>query len=379
MPVYQLIFACLLSLLVQPVAASLTDADILPPDQVFRLTVVGQSRESLVLEWQIEPGYHLYRDKTKVESQTHGVKVLGFEMPAGVLEHDAAFGDTTVYRNHLRLEVPLLNPDEQELVKLLVKYQGCADRGICYPPQKKIIDVSLPAVKAAETNDGVNAFFGGLKKLTPSLFEAELLPPDQAFQFFATVKDTHTLRLSWLIADGYYLYKHKMVASLADGGQTGLAALPLPTGETHLDEEFGQVEIYRNELSLDVPLVRQSTEAETLTLVAKFQGCADRGVCYPPMNKAITLELPQAQALTTSVDYSAVAPASEQDQIVDALKHDSLWFTLVSFFGFGLLLAFTPCVFPMVPILSGIMSVMAIMSAHGKRFCFRPVSCWLLP
>ena len=368
MPVYPLILLCLLSFFAQP-ALALSDSEVLPPDQVFRLTAIAESQQQLRLEWQIEPGYHLYSNKTKVESQTPDIQLSEINMPEGSLEHDEMFGETLVYRNQLKFDVPLINPNKQSLVKLLVKYQGCADKGVCYPPQKKLLEVNLPVAPVDNASNAANQFLGGLKKLTPKLFQDELLPPDQAFQFFATIKNEHTLHVSWLIADGYYLYKNKLTLNLAESesGQTQLTGLPLPKGETHLDEEFGQVEIYRNELSLDVPLQRQSQTAEMLELTAKFQGCADRGVCYPPMTSKLSLQLPEAKALepVAAVSKSMHAVISEHDQIVDALKQDSLVLTLLSFFGFGLLLAHTPCVFPMIPILSG------IIVGHGHQISTR--------
>lgn len=353
MPFYSVIFLCLLTLLSQP-AFALNSEDILPPDQAFKLTVAGLSRERVELNWQIAEGYHLYKDKTKIESQTDSIRLGEFQMPAGAQEHDEVFGDVTVYRQQLQVDLPLLNQSDQPQVKLLIKYQGCADVGVCYPPQKAILDVDLPKMASLNQPNAVNQFFGGLKKLTPSLFGDELLPPEQAFQFFAEVKDPQTLHVTWLIADGYYLYKNKLALNLDAKTQSRLSALPLPKGEEHLDEEFGQVEIYRHELSLDVPLIRQSLSEEIVELTAKFQGCADRGVCYPPMTSKVALTLPLAQTLKPIAEPAPAPALSEQDRIVDALKQDSLALTLLSFFGFGLLLSFTPCVFPMIPILSGI-------------------------
>ena len=364
MLVYRLILLCVFALNVQPVAA-LTSDDILPPEQAFRLKVVGQSRQWVELAWQIEPGYHLYRDKTKIESQSPDIQLAAFEMPQGVEEHDEIFGDVSVYRDQVKLALPLINPNNQAKIKLFIKYQGCADIGVCYPPQKVVKDVSLPDVLGANQTNAVNQFFGGLKKLTPSLFEDELLPPEQAFQFFANVKDAHTVHVSWMIAEGYYLYKNKLALKLAESSQAQLAKLSLPVGELHLDEEFGQVEIYRQEISLDVPVIRQSLAAETVELTAKFQGCADRGVCYPPMTSKVILDLPVTTTLAPIAEQKPEVAESEQDQIVNALKRDSLVLTLISFFGFGLLLAFTPCVFPMIPILSG------IIVGHGHQVSTR--------
>jgi len=103
-----------------------------------------------------------------------------------------------------------------------------------------------------------------------------------------------------------------------------------------------------------VPLLRRGPGAETITLTAKYQGCADRGVCYPPMQSSVTLALPVATSVAPAEPAQVTVAVSEQDQIVNALKQDGFALTLLSFFGFGLLLAFTPCIFPMIPILSGI-------------------------
>lgn len=364
MPVYRLIIFCLLTIFLRP-AEALTSEDILRPEQAFQLSVVGKSRQLVELEWRIEPGYHLYRDKIKIESQSDGVKAGDFQLPDGLQEHDAVFGDVSVYRDPVKVSLPLINPNNLAQAKLLIKYQGCADIGVCYPPQKVVVEVNLPQAPAVEPPQSINQFFGGLKKLTTGLLEDELLPPEQAFQFFATLKDDHTVHVSWLIADGYYLYKDKLGLKLDESSQTRLAKLPLPVGETHLDEEFGQVEVYRNELSFDLQLLRQSTAAETLELTAKFQGCADRGVCYPPMTSKVVLELAETQVIAPVAESEPVTTASEQDRIVDALKQDSLALTLLSFFGFGLLLAHTPCVFPMIPILSG------IIVGHGHQISTR--------
>ncbi len=132
----------------------------------------------------------------------------------------------------------------------------------------------------------------------------------------------------------------------------------IPNGTPKHDEAFGKVEIFHNDLAFDVPLLRSKTDAQTLSIKADFQGCADRGVCYPPMTKTIDLELLLASTITEPVVTQDV---SEQDQIVQALRQDSFPMTLLSFFGFGLLLSLTPCIFPMIPILSG------IIVGHGKR------------
>ncbi|MDD4914159.1 MAG: protein-disulfide reductase DsbD [Methylococcales bacterium] len=354
---YRLIFLGFLAFFAHS-AAALDGKDILPVDEAFKLSVKGLANDRLQLNWAVAKGYHLYRDKIKIESRTDTVKVAEITLPEGEIDHDPVFGDMVVYRQALEAAVLLLNPQHLPQFKLFVKYQGCADLGVCYPPQKVELDVNLPATAAIGGSPALQQMAQGLKGLTGGLFSSDLLPPEQAFQFFATVKDEHTLHVSWLAAEGYYLYKNKLALSLVGEPSVGLDHYVLPKGEMHHDAEFGDVEIYRQEVSADVHLSRQSSQAETVILTAKYQGCADRGVCYPPLESSLSLSLPAVSAASISVSAmpapAAAGAAPEQDQIVNSLKQDSLLPTLVSFFGFGLLLAFTPCVFPMIPILSGI-------------------------
>ncbi|OQW71917.1 MAG: thiol:disulfide interchange protein [Proteobacteria bacterium ST_bin11] len=352
MPWHRLILLCLLAVFLRT-AAALDSQDFLPPEQAFKLTATAASGDKVELHWQIVEGYHLYRDKTKFQSQTGAIQLGQAVMPDGLVEHDPSLGEVSVYRNALDVELPLINPSRETQLQLLVKYQGCADAGVCYPPQKVLLDVVLPSAPTATNSGALSQFVKGLKGFTPSLFAEELLPPEQAFQFTASLKDPHTVQATWQIAEGYYLYKDKLSLNLQGATQTQLTPLQLPEGAAYHDAEFGQVQIYRSQISIDVPLLRGSSAAETIKLLAKFQGCADRGVCYPPMQAEVSLDLPSADALAPAKP-AAVAELSEQDKIVNALRHDSLALTLLSFFGFGLLLAFTPCVFPMIPILSGI-------------------------
>ncbi|MDD1622499.1 MAG: protein-disulfide reductase DsbD [Methylococcaceae bacterium] len=350
---FKLIFFGLLTVFFHT-AAALDSKDLLPPDQAFKLSVGASSTEKVELSWKIADGYHLYRDKFKFQSQTDTLQLGAAVMPEGRIEHDEVFGDMVVYRNKITVSLPLSNENSAPQIKLLVKYQGCADIGVCYPPEKKILEIDLPVKPAAGGGNALNQFVQGFKNLAPSVFSTELLPPEQAFRFFATLKDDHTIHVSWLAADGYYLYKHKLGLSLDQAATARLGQYPLPIGESHHDPEFGQVEIYRQEIAADVPLLRRGPGAETITLTAKYQGCADRGVCYPPMQSSVTLALPVATSVAPAEPAQVTVAVSEQDQIVNALKQDGFALTLLSFFGFGLLLAFTPCIFPMIPILSGI-------------------------
>ncbi len=204
------------------------------------------------------------------------------------------------------------------------------------------------------------ARFDPLAKLGLPLFQEQLLPVDEAFRFTAETADPASLRLDWQIADGYYLYRKQFrLESLTPGIR--LSPLRLPAGKPKQDPEYGSTEVYYHQVSATAAIQRPA-EATPLTIRVRYQGCAERGVCYPPVIKTITLNLPPlSQATTPEASEAAAVPLSEQDAIAQALKKQGFWLTILSFLGFGVLLAFTPCCFPMLPILSG------IIVGHGHR------------
>jgi thiol:disulfide interchange protein DsbD len=193
---------------------------------------------------------------------------------------------------------------------------------------------------------------------------AELLEPEKAFAMSARALDARTVEVGFAIADGYYMYRERFKFALEDGAQATLGAPQLPKGERKKDEFFGDVETYRKEVRVRLPVERASADAQTLKLVVTSQGCADIGVCYVPMESKATLRLAaftgDSQTSMPAAPESASPPrfstsASDVD-IAAMFQSGSQWFVLASFLGFGLLLAFTPCVLPMIPILSGIIA-----------------------
>ncbi len=351
---YKIVFLVFFSLASQLVQALGTE-DILAVDQAFALSAKAVSANTIEVSWEIANGYYLYRNKTSVTPESTDIALGVPDMPVGHTKHDEFFGDVVTYRNHLKIIIPVINQKSLSSFKVLVKYQGCADIGICYPPQKKILTIDLPQASNKILANPIKQLVNGFKGLKLNLFEDKLLPAEQAFQFFLTVKDANTLRANWSIADGYYLYRDKIHFSLNNNTATQLGKITIPQGEPYHDQDFGQVQIFHNQLSFDIPLIRSSSAAQTIILTAKYQGCAERGVCYPPMSSNSELLLPETTLLSPKIPTPPPPPKlSEQDQITQSLQNDSFALTLLSFFGFGLLLAFTPCIFPMIPILSGI-------------------------
>ncbi|MFI3121815.1 MAG: protein-disulfide reductase DsbD [Methylococcaceae bacterium] len=195
----------------------------------------------------------------------------------------------------------------------------------------------------------------------------DVLPAEQAFQFTAKAKTSDRLVLSWHIANGYYLYRNKFkFVSLTPGIKVGEQAFP--PGHAKHDNIFGDVEVFRDHLEVDIAVQRQEPKLNKLVLEVSFQGCADVGVCYMPVQQTVSFDLPDdglnGWGLTSAFDNLS-SLMSEQDSIAASIGGRSLWLIIFSFLGFGLLLAFTPCVFPMIPILSG------IIVGQGRRLTTR--------
>jgi thioredoxin:protein disulfide reductase len=189
----------------------------------------------------------------------------------------------------------------------------------------------------------------------------EILNPDVAFTFESDVNNPQKINLQWRVVDGYYLYRDKFKFAISEGSSTiDQNYVNVPAGKIKEDPAFGQVEINTGDFEIELPLQRTSTAESPVTLEVHYQGCKDESVCYPPIIKQLSLLLPSfissAEAATAEEKLAEEKPIrlSEQDAITKRLKDGSLLLNIIAFFGFGLLLSLTPCVFPMIPILSGI-------------------------
>lgn len=182
---------------------------------------------------------------------------------------------------------------------------------------------------------------------------AELIPPLLAFKPTARALDAQTAEVRFEIAKGYYLYRDNFRFA-AEPSSIQLGKPELPKGKQKDDDTFGRVEVFYDEVAIRVPVERNSSGVLPLTLNVTSQGCADIGVCYPPQKQSVSLEMPDAGALPAAGPVERAPTADESGRIARLLSGASAWVVIASFFGFGLLLSLTPCVFPMIPILSGI-------------------------
>lgn len=166
--------------------------------------------------------------------------------------------------------------------------------------------------------------------------QQDFLPVDEAFTLHVEQPDAGGAVLRWDIAPGYYLYKERLrFAGLPPGNEP-----QLPPGEPYHDEYFGDSRIYRDSLEVQLP------DADLAALELGWQGCADAGLCYPPQTRTVALG-------GSSTPPSAPVQADDQ-ALASGLQQQSLGWSLLIFFGLGLLLAFAPCSLPMLPILAGI-------------------------
>jgi len=382
--------------------------EFLTADQAFRVSAIAAGSDRVNVTWKVEDGYYLYRSKFRVQSDTPGVELGQPTLPPSESKEDEFFGRVEIYRREVTLGVPLkATGPVPESVTLRVLSQGCADAGLCYPPHQQTVRVAMaagtgqpsavPAPPAAVERPagpaaaplGKPAAAGLGPGRTLGLDDGDdLLPAEEAFKFTASVVDDTRLRLAWQVAPGTYLYQDKVKVTV-EGGGASLLPLELPAPKVKHDTirpdgEIGDVAVYAEGFEVVARLQRPDPAAREVLLVADYQGCAERGICYPPQKARVKLQLPAAGPGTAAAPVvaspapepgPAVAtagdePVAEQDRIAAMLQRDSAWLVVASFFGIGLLLAFTPCVFPMIPILSGIIAGQGRHITARKAFVF---------
>src|SRR5258706_430554 len=189
----------------------------------------------------------------------------------------------------------------------------------------------------------------------------ELLEPDKAFRFSARALDATTVEVSYAIADGYSLYRERFRFA-AEPATVRFGEPQFSKGQIHEDKFFGKQETYRKDVRIRLPL--EAGGAERLKLLVTSQGCADLGVCYVPQVQSAELRLAslggsrssiskESEPLTSSPERTSSA-VSDDVRFAGVLESGRLWAVMAVFFGAGLLLTFTPCVLPMIPIMSGI-------------------------
>lgn len=363
----------LLGLLLIPAlpAQALDESDLLPVEQAFILQAQAQDQDpdAARLSFTIADGYYLYRHRLAVQALDSGAEVGELILPEGELRQDEFFGEVETYRGQLQMQLPIIRRPASESLQLRVKYQGCADAGVCYPPQAREIRLSLPQSSAPSAPSPVAGLTlpapplpgsagGGLPGLPGAPVglgsQALPLPAEEAFRTEAIASSPTELLLRLTPAPGYYLYRDKIALQLRNAEGVQLASPAWPAGSTHEDPHFGKVAVFFDQIEVPVGLRRSRGEPGPITLQIELQGCQNDGICYPPMQRELHIDLPQASAdqLVTlapapvAADPAVAAPAPSDKNASPSLMQ--LLGALLGAIGGGLILNLMPCVLPVL-------------------------------
>jgi len=328
--------------------------DILRPEVAYRYAAVDGGGV-IEIDWAIEDGYYLYKKKLSFASNSTSIVLGDYSLPEGLQHEDEFFGAQQVYRDRFYVSIPYsvdgARPDSFELQ---VKSQGCADLGICYPPQTWTSDVTLLNLTSSAAGSAAKIDLAGAFGAN-----GDFLPVDEAFRPYAEALDGNTVEISFQVAPGYYLYKDK-ISAVSNSDKVQLGRVAMPKGKIKSDQYFGDSEVFYEDVFGKVPLARATPESMDIEIDVSFQGCADGGICYPPVTRTLKVSLPDASVVSALPSAGApgnsAMPVTEQAKLAQVITNSSLLVMVGVFFAAGLLLAFTPCVLPMVPILSGIIA-----------------------
>lgn len=371
---------------VMPLLASAIEAeDILDYGDVFIISGLAPERNRLVVSWDIARGYYLYNNQfLSFESATEGVVLGEPVIPPGEVSFDELLGqEVAKYHNHVSVTIPVTFVERGiDAMQLRVRSQGCLEDVLCYPPTTQVVLIGFPRAQevqitpapppnAADTKPLENVTNDPLAGLGDVDSEPLALEPEEAFQYEAIGLSPEMALVRFTSQPGYYLYRDKFSFTVVSPEGISVLEASLPEGAIKDDPEFGEVQVFFDQVEIPVRLDRAAGPAEEVTLKADFQGCRDGDICYPPMSREVTFDLEAAS--TDGGEMESVAtvpptgtqvldplqapdvPVSEQDRLARALTNSPVG-AIFLFFLAGLLLAFTPCVFPMVPILSGIIA-----------------------
>jgi thiol:disulfide interchange protein len=346
------LLAALAALLLSPAVKAVDESDLLPIDEAFALTATATERGRVEFTWKIADGYYLYKHRMGVQA-VDGFKTNPLELPAGIAYTDEFFGDVETYRGSVTAVQTGAAADGITTLQFRVKYQGCADVGVCYPPHTKTVTVDLPSASATGALDAITGGNRGdlIAGTDPARAAGGLpLPEHQAFRFEAIVDTPERLLLRFTPAPGYYLYRDRTTLQLeANGVQAGEIQWPVAT--PHRDEHFGDVQVYFEPVDAPLPLVRTATTALPATLRITFQGCQTDGICYPPMTRVVALDLPAGGTAAPAQDAAA-------RETPPARAATPLWLALLLALGGGVVLNLMPCVLP-------VLSLKALTLAQG--------------
>lgn len=340
--------------------------ELLEPDQAFQLSTRVIDTTTLEASWKIAPGYYMYRDKFKFEP-IDGTKVDNPIFPRGKKKQDPLFGEVETYTKSVTIRVPYQRQAGVQTARLRITAQGCNDPiGVCYPPITKEVTFTLPPAAGADTRPTQSSVaptveVGSLSNFTPTTTlvsgDVEPVDPEKAYIVSISAPGGNNLLARFDIDECCYLYRDKTSFELTaiDGGAAPgmrLAPYSLPPGKAKTDEFFGETEVYYTGVEVRLAVEGQAVPNSKFQLKVNYQGCSEKGVviCYPPTTKTFGIES-RSGALAI---VAGPAVASFSSMIGEPRNQRGFILSVLIAFVGGLLLTFTPCVLPMIPILSGV-------------------------
>ena len=325
-------------------ACAIEEDELLPVEEAY-IPTVTVADDVATLNFKIAPGYYLYKERTSLEAARPAEVVMGpLEMPAGEEKTDEFFGKMHVFHQDFtgtsKLTFPAARPI---LVAFRLKYQGCADIGVCYPPQTRTFAMDLgsrDALNASGISEKLDApapaaspgMISGITDpasatpqldaapnpladplgLTPSsnapglIAQADALPEAQAFRVEALATDGQTVLVRITAPSDYYLYRDQFKFVFRSDG---VSATPeFPAAQRIKDEHFGDVEVYFGGVDIPLKLTRTSAAPAYAALEVEFQGCKKDSVCYPVMRRSIAVALPSATSTSSPTITPLAAP-----------------------------------------------------------------------
>ena len=191
------------------------------------------------------------------------------------------------------------------------------------------------------------------------------LSPEVAFKLDLKAIDASNVEANFSIAPRYYLYRERIKLEITSPTEAMVAEISLPAGDIKEDANFGKQEVYHHDFKANIKLA--TAISAPVTIHASYQGCSEKGLCYAPIKKTFTVDLPAASVIAPTTQAPALAgtdnladtintadTGNDVDNTTKILKSGNLWLVIAGFFVAGLLLSLTPCVLPMIPILSSI-------------------------
>lgn len=292
-----LVVACWVFLAL-PAAAQSGTPSLLSPEVAFHLKATRPEPSRLRLSWTIAPGYYLYRHALRFVTPD-GEALTGVRLPLGEIKNDPYFGASEIYRDRLVVDLPL-GREPERWPMLSVVSQGCADIGVCFPPQTQALNLNagtgllVPAVATPKSSPAAALARDPLAALTGAAAQknapAQFLSIDQAFPLELELLEPKLIYARWRIAEGYYLYRHGFRFEQFGGSEALPLEVEMPAGKAQIDPYFGPVETYRGDLQIHLPLKAAAT-GNPAEISISYQGCADAGLCFPPEQRSFLIDL----------------------------------------------------------------------------------------